>query len=239
MDTIEVGAFRPATGRRRLNLYQRLVVTQFTRLIFKLWQRGGKGASPSTLSLHWFGYQLIKCPFDLWTYQELLVEQRPDVVIEAGTFRGGSALFLAMLMDHLGHGRVITIDPHDYDGRPAHPRIEYFRGSSVDTETLTHLRGTIGRDERCMVILDSDHAADHVGRELRVLREFVPVGGYLIVEDGVVNGHPVMRRHGPGPLEAIRAFLAEDPTFEPDLERERFLMTMNPSGYLKRIRAPA
>jgi cephalosporin hydroxylase len=233
---IEVGSFRPVTTRRALNPVQRVIARAFHRLYYRAWQRGTKGPSPATLSLHWFGHQMIKCPLDLWIYQEIIVETRPDVVIETGTFRGGTTLFIAMLLDALGHGRVVTIDPHAYDGRPAHPRIRYLAGSSTAPETLAELHRDIRQDERSLVILDSDHSERHVATELRLYRDFVPPGSYLIVEDSNVNGHPVMRRHGPGPMEAIRAFLAQDDRFEADATKERFLLTMNPNGYLRRIR---
>jgi cephalosporin hydroxylase len=45
----------------------------------------------------WLGTQVLKNPFDLWIYQELLARTRPDVIIETGTFAGGSALYLAFL----------------------------------------------------------------------------------------------------------------------------------------------
>lgn len=233
---IEIGTFRPDRTRRPLTFLQRQIVRSFHRLYYKSWQRGRKGPSPATLSVHWFGHQMIKCPFDLWTYQEIITEYRPDVVIETGTFRGGTALFIASLMELLGHGRVITIDVEAYDGRPLHARIAYVLGSSTAPETLAQLKQMIGAQDRCLVILDSDHSERHVARELRLYRDFVQPGGYLIVEDSNVNGHPVMRRHGPGPMEAIGAFLAEDDRFQPDAEMERFLLTMNPRGYLRRIR---
>src|SRR5215472_11498401 len=101
----------------------------------------------------WLGVPAYKCPFDLWVYQEILTEQRPDVIVETGTADGGSALFLASVCDLLGCGRVVTID---LEGR-----------SSVDPEVLREARRGIGRRDRVMVILDSDHSRDHVLAELR------------------------------------------------------------------------
>ena len=37
-------------------------------------------------------------------------------------------------------------------------------------------------------------------------------------------------------IGAIEAFLAENPGFVADRSRERFLFTMQPKGYLKRVR---
>ncbi len=38
---------------------------------------------------HWLGVGAEKCPLDLWIYQEILVEKRPDVIVECGTRYGG------------------------------------------------------------------------------------------------------------------------------------------------------
>src|SRR4029453_1950556 len=90
------------------------------------------------------------------------------------------------------------------------------------------------RDEKRLVILDSDHSKAHVSNELELLSPFVSVGSYIVVEDSNVNGHPVLPEHGPGPAEAIAEFLASHRNFVADSAREKFLMTFNPGGYLKR-----
>jgi cephalosporin hydroxylase len=50
----------------------------------------------------WLGTDVLKCPLDLWIYQELLHEIRPDWIIETGTAFGGSASYFASLCDVLG-----------------------------------------------------------------------------------------------------------------------------------------
>ena len=44
-------------------------------------------------------------------------------MIECGTCAGGSALYLAMLLDLIGRGEVITVDIAPRPGLPEHPRI--------------------------------------------------------------------------------------------------------------------
>jgi cephalosporin hydroxylase len=61
------------------------------------------------------------------------------------------------------------------------------------------------------------------------------VGGLMVVEDTNVNGHPTFGGHGPGPWEAVDAFLKENQDFIADRGLERFLLTMNPRGYLRRV----
>ena len=46
----------------------------------------------------WMGLQCSKCPLDMWVYQEIIVETKPDIIIECGTGQGGSSLFLLLIL---------------------------------------------------------------------------------------------------------------------------------------------
>ena len=72
-------------------------------------------------------------------------------------------------------------------------------------------------------------------RGVAALQPPVTPGSYLVVEDTNVNGHPVEPDWGPGPMEALDAFLAQSADFEIDDEAEKFLVSFNPRGYLKRV----
>lgn len=183
----------------------------------------------------WMNVPCPQCPLDLWIYQEIISEIQPDLVIETGTLFGGCALYLAHVLDCLGKGRVMTIDILDLI-RPSHPRIDYVLGSSTDAELIHGLLDNRPADETRMVLLDSDHRKEHVLEEMRLLAPYVSVGSYLIVTDSNINGHPVHADFGPGPFEAVQEFLRDNDAFVVDPAREKFRMTFNPSGYLKRIR---
>ena len=191
----------------------------------------------SALSIEWLGVSAIKCPFDMWTYQEIIHRMRPDVIVETGSGKGGTTYFMACLCELMGNGRVVSIDYRSPRG-PDHPRITYLVGSSVEPDIVEQVRAAIEPGETVMVILDALHVEDHVAAELRAYAPLVSVGHYLIVEDTNVNGHPVYPQHGPGPTEAIEGFLQEPAggAFEIDRSGERFLLTMNPGGYLRRTR---
>ncbi len=227
---VQIGDYFPDRAQSPLSADEADVVRRFHELYYRRWLAEGM----DTVNLSWFGYQLLKCPMDTWLYQELLVRTRPDVVVETGTYCGGSALFMAMVLDQIGHGHVITIDIDPKPGRPQHPRITYLEGSSTDPAIAAQVRNIVGAS-RAMVILDSDHRAPHVLGELEIYHPLVQVGDYLIVEDTNVNGHPVFPAYGPGPMEAVDQFLRDTKTFVIDEHCERFLMTLNPRGYLKRV----
>ena len=179
----------------------------------------------------WMGRHVYKCPTDLWIYQELLHVTKTDLVIETGTHSGGSALFLASMCDLMGRGSVVTIDIDPQDDLPEHPRIKYVKGSSVSPDVLEQVRAEAADAERVMVILDSDHSKDHVRAELEEYAPLVSEGCYLIVEDTMAG---VLPGHGPGPDEAIQEFLAQNDSFAVDPVCEKFHMTFQPGGYLKR-----
>lgn len=234
--TVAGGGFRVPATEPTLSSDERRLVDGFADLYYRRWQAGGH-----TITLSWLGYQTLKCPLDLWIYQELITELRPDWIVECGTRFGGSALYLACLCELLGHGQVVTIDTDEslQPIRPVHPRIRYLAGSSIDPAIVARVTAILAdrppaASGQTLIILDSAHDRDHVLAELRAYAPLVPPDGYLLVEDSNVNGHPANPGHGPGPWEAIDAFLAETDRFVSDRSRERFMLTMNPRGFLRR-----
>ncbi len=179
-------------------------------------------------STTWRGIPVWKPPTDLWTYQEIIWQTRPDYLIETGTAYGGSAVFYADIMDRVGHGRVITIDI-DPLAQPEHPRVSYVTGDSLEMK-LDMLEGS-----RCMVSLDSDHTKDHVLKELELYYPIVGRGCYLVCEDThITYNRPDMM---PGPGEALDEFLAgaAGKLFIRDPSRENQVITFMPGGWLKRV----
>jgi cephalosporin hydroxylase len=183
----------------------------------------------------WLGVQALRNPLDLWVYQEIIVETRPELVVETGTYRGGSALYLASMCDLLGAGEVVSIDIESMrDDYPQHPRITYLAGrSSTDPAVLAEVQER-AQGRRTLVVLDSDHSQAHVEAELAAYAPLVPIGCYVIVEDSNIGR--IRKDLMPGPLQAIEAFLAKTDEFEVDREREKFLLSFSPSGYLRRVR---
>jgi cephalosporin hydroxylase len=157
------------------------------------------------------------------------------LIIETGTANGGSSLYMASIMDLLNYnGEIITIDVNQVENRPEHKRINYLHGFSTSQEIVDQVKKYAEGKNKILVILDSDHSKKNVLEELRIYNKFVTKGSYLIVEDSNVNGHPTCPEFGPGPWEAIDAFLNENNEFEIDKDKEKFYFTFNPNGYLRK-----
>ena len=183
----------------------------------------------------WLGKRVGRPPTDLWIYQELISRVRPDVIIETGTGGGGRTLFLASICDLLDHGEVISVDHRDQGRAPDHPRIRYVQGRSFEPEVIQEVRDLVG-DRRALAVLGT------TGRRLRTIREFeaykplIPVGSYIVIEDTIVNGHPVWPSFGLGPGEAAKQLVELHRDFVADVTLEKFAITFNTRGFLKRVK---
>ncbi|MGE3241648.1 MAG: CmcI family methyltransferase [Pirellulales bacterium] len=184
----------------------------------------------------WLGHPIWQNVLDLWTIQEIIARVRPALILETGTNRGGSSYFYANLFDLMQtDGRIITVDVqklHDL----SHPRVQYVIGSSVAPETMSIMTDAAKNAQGpVMVILDSDHSAPHVLRELQLYAPLVTSGSYCLVQDGVIDTIRTLRSGRPGPLVSIEQFLQTTTDFEVDQKLcDRFLITQHPKGWLRR-----
>ncbi len=196
------------------------------------------GTAPS---MSYSGMPILKNPCDIWVIVELFERLRPSVVVETGTHFGGSAIYFADMLRTLGvDSSVITIDINPkWSVDPASRGVTSIVGYSTDKAVFSQVKDKISERQKLrpghtLVLLDSDHSRDNVLQEMRLYGALVSKDSYMIVEDTHVNGHPSFPSHGPGPWEAVDQFLAECQDFVPDRSCERFLLTFNPRGWLKR-----
>jgi cephalosporin hydroxylase len=189
----------------------------------------------------WMGVNTLKSPSDMWNYQEILFSLKPSVLIEFGTCHGGSALFFASVLRQIGKPfKLVSVDvDHSLTSEATKhdPDIELLTTSSTDERVKSRLLQLRRQyPGPAFAILDSDHSKDHVLAEMISLRDVLTSGDYLIVEDSNVNGHPVLRSHGPGPYEASEEYFSRFPNdYRRDSQREKkFGFTFSTNGFLVR-----
>jgi len=203
-----------------------------------------------TYNFTWYGRPIIQLPEDIVAIQEIILRTQPDLVIETGVAHGGSVVLSASMLELLGSGEVIGIDvdirQHNREALEAHPlrkRIRLIQGSSIDDRVVRQVRERAVDAKRVMVMLDSNHAHEHVARELELYSPLVKRDCYLVVFDTVVEDLPVGlfpdRPWGKGnnPKTAVWEFLKSTDRFEIDrgLESRQFT-TVAPDGYLRCIK---
>ena len=77
-----------------------------------------------------------------------------------------------------------------------------------------------------------------VARVVAAFEQYAPlvgVGSYVVVENTIVNGRPVASGFGPGPFEAVVDILGRHREFFADPTYERYTLTFNRNGYLRRM----
>jgi len=186
----------------------------------------------------WMGVRTLKNPLDAWIYQEILFEVKPDVVLEIGSYEGGGTLFFANILDLIGAGTVVSVDIDRSRYNVSHERIRVVTGDSSSPEVVSQVR-SICEGKRVLVIHDGGHTMEQVTRDMNAYAGLVCVGSYFIVEDGVVDLFEAgdgLGLDSPGPLAAVEEFVKVHPEFESDSARERYVLTYNPRGFLKRVR---
>jgi cephalosporin hydroxylase len=200
------------------------------------------------LHTRFLGIEAEQYPSDNWVMQEIIFETKPDYIIETGTAYGGTTLFYAVILAQVNpRGRIITIDINGkvrdrVQAAEKFPvwkeRVELVVGNSTDSELVKKIAAKI-RGMKTLVTLDSDHRKEHVLKELELYSPLVPLGGYLVVQDTHLSGHPVNHMSAPknaGPFEAVQEFLAKNREFVIDKSREKYLVSQYLSGFLKRVK---
>jgi cephalosporin hydroxylase len=176
-------------------------------------------------SFSWLGFQIWQFPEDLLRLQEVVATLKPEVIVETGVNRGGSAIFFASLCRLLGKGRVVSIDirippevRHAVEHSPFSDLITLIEGDSTAPEVVAQVRDKIGKDDTVLVFLDSDHAKAHVLRELQAYSGLVTPGSYIIAADGVMQSltdtpYGCKEWAEDNPAAAAREFAASHPEF--------------------------
>lgn len=181
------------------------------------------------------GVSTLKCPFDYVIYQMIITEIKPDLVIEIGTNLGGSALYIADLMNNLEHGIIHTIDIKEQTELlvTEHPRIRVFTEGWQGYD----LREA-ERFSKILVIDDAAHTYEDTLGTLNKFSSLVTYGSYFIVEDGIIDALNMQKNYQGGPLRAIKKFLTANVDFFIDRKWCDLFgknATFNVNGYLKKL----
>ncbi|MEO5340840.1 MAG: cephalosporin hydroxylase family protein [Magnetococcus sp. MYC-9] len=178
----------------------------------------------------WGGVQVVKFPSDCFAIQALLCRCRPQVVVELGSYLGGSASFMASFAHLAGIESIVSVDI-GVRPRPAIPIVTFLVGDTTSPEIHQQVVSLVA-GRRCALVVDSNHHAEHVSKELALYAPMVSPGQAMIMEDTLVDVLNFKKfRQGGGPLVALRRHLQEHPEFERAQDIEPYLTT-NFYGYL-------
>jgi cephalosporin hydroxylase len=128
---------------------------------------------------------------------------------------------------------VLAIRDADAAAPPPHFRLRCRAGSPLDPAVRSHVHELVG-DGNAVLVLGACADREATTAQFEAYYKLVRVGSYVIVTDTIVNGRPVWTSFGPGPAEAIKQILNRHGKFVADPEMEKYALTFNPGGFLRR-----
>jgi cephalosporin hydroxylase len=203
------------------------------------------------------GVPISKFPEDLRTYERILWERQPEVVIEIGVQHGGSVLWLrdrlfAFQRYRLGPApRVIGVDIDLDAARGNFARlppegiagIDLLEGDVRDASVLSAIAGRVPQGAEVLVIDDGAHDAEATAAALKGLAPLIRPGGFYMVEDTCVDIEAL--RVDPewprGAGAALERWLSDDPLgrcFRQRPDLQPYGITCHPGGLVQRISDP-
>lgn len=194
----------------------------------------------------WLGIPIIQNPYDIVLMQELIFTLRPDIIVEAGIAHGGSLIFYASMLKLLEKGKVIGIDvdirKHNRMLLEKHPlisRVTMIEGSSIDLRVIDNVRKKIKDSDVVLVVLDSNHTKGHVLEELRLYKDVVTPGSYIVVFDTfmpkLIGLKGTENFKDNTAMDAVSDFLDEQRgKFSIDKSYNKFFVSSCTDGFLKR-----
>ena len=198
---------------------------------------------------NWLGIPVIQFPSDLIAFQEIVYSIKPTLIIECGVARGGSAVFWASIQALSGItpnviGVDIDIRPHAHEAIQSSlfsQGIHLIQGSSIDVATASKVRNLVDKNDKVMLVLDSNHTYEHVLEELKLYTDLVSIGSFLLVLDTVIENLPIDKNRpwGPGasPQTAVLEFMKNRDDFVNESQIEqRIGITVAPKGYWRRFK---
>jgi len=237
-------------GEKRLSLYS----AEAFELVSEYWLKLGWNEK-YVYTFSWFGRPVIQLPDDMLRIQEVIYAVKPDVIVETGVAHGGSLIFYASLCKAMEKGRIIGIDieirPHNRKAIEVHElssMITLIEGDSTAPGVVAEAKEIVGDAGTVLVLLDSNHSRDHVGRELEAYCSLVSLGSYIVATDGSMEIlHDVPRGDHSwkedNPKTAAADFATRHPEFElaqPNWPFNESKLSKNvthwPGAWLRRIK---
>ncbi|MDH5546989.1 MAG: hypothetical protein OEZ43_15465 [Gammaproteobacteria bacterium] len=187
------------------------------------WGDQNRGIPP----FNWKDVPILKDPFSLAVYPLLLWELKPATVIELGAYLGGSALWMADMMD------TMNIKSHVYSYeikrdliKVEHPNITFIQMDLSKPENFDH--EMLKSLPHPWLVIEDAHV--NIYNTLSVFDKYVNAGDYVIVEDTLFPDT--------SKVEQFYAFLSEFGSgYEVDshyTDMYGYNATWNLNGYLRK-----
>jgi cephalosporin hydroxylase/predicted SAM-dependent methyltransferase len=163
-------------------------------------------------ALHNYSYKgvsLLKNPFDLALYPQLMWTLKPRTILEIGSNAGGSALWMGDICDAFG----LNCQIHSLDivkvSDVKHPRVTFYEGDGRNLGAVWTEKFLAKLPRPWLVIEDADHSYETSSAALSFFDPLLSPDDVLVIEDGIISDLSQLPEGTSGPHRALRQFLAK------------------------------
>jgi cephalosporin hydroxylase/predicted SAM-dependent methyltransferase len=153
------------------------------------------------------GVPLLKNPFDLGIYPDLIWKLKPRTILEIGSSSGGSALWMGDMCDAMGLDcRIHSMDVVKVTD-VKHRRVTFYEGDGRDPGTTWTPKFLAKLPRPWLVIEDADHTYETSSAVLAFFDPLLTTKDFLVIEDGIISDLSKLPEGSSGPHRALREFL--------------------------------
>lgn len=202
--------------------------TAFTKQFLRRYQDG-------VMSYEYRGIPCLRSPIDMAIQSRAIWELRPRTIIEIGSHRGASAMWMADIIGNYGFDTDIYSIDVNLPELDEH-RVTFAKGDVMDLGDVFARLDLFNAPRPWFVLEDSAHTYACCLAALEFLAEHMQKGDLLCMEDGALDELGVSANYHGGPNRAIAEFTAAQPdAFEFDTRLcDMFGVnaTYAPNGYM-------
>ena len=234
---------------KNANRYSRALANdvQIDKLKFKLYAESDK--FNWCYQHYWCGEPILQTPEDIIKMQDIIFNEKPEIIIEIGVAWGGMLLFYDTLAKSLPIKKVLGIDifiPKSLKlrlNKKISNKIQLINGSSLDEKIFEKIKKIRNKYKKCLIHLDSNHTEDHVLKELSLYDGILNKDDIVVIGDTVINYIP-NQKHRPrewskkhNPKTALDIFLSINKNYIL-LKKwsENLLLSNNIKSHIKKIK---
>lgn len=183
------------------------------------------------------GIECLRSPIDMAIQARAIWDLKPRTIIEIGSHQGGSALWMADMLDNYGFRTgLYSIDITPPDLRD--DRITFIQGDVMNLGPAFKAHDLANAPRPWFVLEDSAHTYECCLAALEFLTPRLQAADLLVMEDGLLVELGVGDNYNGGPNRAIAEFMAAQPgVFEVDQALCDMFgpnATYAPNGYLRK-----
>lgn len=152
------------------------------------------------------GVPMVKSPFDFALYPQLVWNYKPRTIIEIGSKKGGSALWMGDLTQNFGLDcHIYSIDTVQVNS-VSHPHVTFMGGNPQQLNEVITADFLNSLPRPLLVIESGDQSYETSSAVLNFFHPHLRAGEYIVMENGIMSDLQQDPNTNSGPHRALKQF---------------------------------